>query len=619
MIIVQANKLSKSYLENIIIEDVSFSIKKGDKVALVGLNGSGKTTLLNIISNLDSDFKGNIILNKKSKITYLNQIPNDKDISIYDYCKLSRKKIYFLEKEIRKTESLIERNPENQELMSKYQKLTHEYEYMNGYATNSYIRGILIGLNFDENQFDRNVLSLSGGERTRLALAALLSKESDLILLDEPTNHLDIESILWLEKHINSSNKTFLIASHDREFIDNTCSKIYELSNKKIYTYKGDFENFINERDKRLQLEEKMYNEFKEKVNKEKEKLSVYKSRSSRNSKFAARAKDRQKKLNRLIDDNNIKKPIKDGRNYKFEFNSGLTLSNNVIEVKDVTFGYNKGNLFTSNFKLYRGDALALIGRNGSGKTTLLKIIAGKLKPNSGAINIGRNIKVNYYDQNLYFENLDNNLVEEINYSFPKYSNPEIRNILASFGFKGDFVFNKLNTLSGGERARLSLLKLMLEENSLLLLDEPSNHLDYLSKASLENALISFPATIILVSHDRKILKKVCNKFYYISENNSFMSKNGYIEIENYISNRNKPVKKVKVKRHNQKSKKGKKIDFEKEIIDLENQIQKSELDLTDATIYNDNIKIKNILDDLKQKRIELDELYKKWEEHDNV
>ncbi len=549
MIVFQANKLTKSYLDKKIVDKISFSIKKSEKIALVGLNGSGKTTLLNIISGIDCEYEGIVSLNKKTKVGYLSQIPDNADISIYDYCKMSRKKTYLLEKTLRKTEVLIEKNPESKELMAKYQKLLHEYEYINGYATNSYIRGILIGLNFDESQFSRSILSLSGGERTRLSLAALLSKESELILLDEPTNHLDIESILWLEKHIKSSSSTFLIASHDRTFIDNTCSTIYEISNKKIYSYRGNFENFMSERRKRLELEEKQYSDFQEKINKEKEKLLVYKSRSSKNEKFAARARDRQKKLEKLIKDNSINRPAKNNKDYKFKFNSGPSLSSKVLEVNDVSFAYDSTTLFRADFKLFRGDALALIGRNGSGKTTLLKIIAGKLKPKSGSINMGRNIKVNYYDQNLSFDNLDNNLVEEINYSFPKYSNPEIRNILAAFGFKGEFVFNKLKTLSGGERARLSLLKLMLEENSLLLLDEPSNHLDYISKTALENALISFPATIILVSHDRAILKKVCDKFYYIGKDHSFMAKNGYPEIENYLSDSNKPIEKPKLKK----------------------------------------------------------------------
>lgn len=620
MIYLQTESICKSFLGKKVLKNINFKIKKSQKIALVGINGSGKTTLLNIISKKISPDSGRIHYLKDIKIGILEQIYKNNEYSIYEYARKSRPLSFNLEKKLRSLEVEISSDPNNNNLLNKYQNTINKYEDINGYAAESIIKGILIGLGFSELDFNKKISTLSGGERTRLELAFLLSKENDLIILDEPTNHLDMKALIWLEKYISNSNLSYIIVSHDRMFIDNSCNSIYDIHAGRGYQYNTNYTSFLEEKKKLIQSEKSSDIRLKNQLKSEEEKLRTFKQRALINSKFASRARDREKKIEKLKKDKEDNISTHDYKAMNLKFKNSITSPEDIIDLIDISKSFGKTNLFNNiSISVKKGDILAIVGDNGTGKTTLLKIITEDIMPDTGLVNYGRNIKISYYDQKLIFENENNNLIDEINNCFSHLDNRMIRNLLAQYLFTGDDAFKRISDLSGGEKARLSLLKLMLKKSNLLILDEPTNHLDYLGKQALEEALLNYEGTIILVSHDRYLLKKLANSFLFLGKEPLYIRDDYSIFEKYYIDSNNVSIKKNTKNKKNLINKKNKtKINYEEKILKYEEKLEKVNNKLLVESNNNDYEKLLNLTNQINDIELRINELYIKWEEESN-
>lgn len=611
--LLQTNHIKKSFLLEEVLKDINFEINEKEKIGLIGRNGEGKSTLFKILTGQLEPDDGQVFYAKGLRIGYLKQM-TEKDLShqsIYSYCLESFADILRLEEKIHETSDALEKDPHNEELLFELARLQERFHDENGYATESFIRGILIGLGFSEEDQLKPLSVLSGGERTRVELAKTLVKEVDLLLLDEPTNHLDIKTITWLESFIQSYPGACIIITHDREFLDNTVSKIYELEQGLGNWYSGNYSMYLEEKKIRYDLLQKEYEIALQRREAEEEKLRVFRERSHRNEIFAKRARDREKKLERM------EMPVKPlWLDHSIRLNLGIhrRSGDDVLEVIDLEKSLGGKNLFKDlNFKVYRQQVLGIIGPNGVGKSTLLRILADDLLPDAGRYKYGSGVRFSYYNQNLEELHDEYDLTEEMNNSFPTLDIPKIRNLLALFLFQGDDVFKKIKVLSGGEKARLSLLKLMLKDNNLLLLDEPTNHLDLPSKETLEEALEQYEGTIILVSHDRFFLNKLCT---HILE----MKVDGYeYHVGNYRSIQEKEqVKPREKKEKRNRPKREKKIDvakLEAEIHALEQELQEVELAIYEPEIYNDTKQLKEYMNKKEALSQSIDALYGTWEE----
>lgn len=614
--LLQTNHIKKSFLLEDVLVDVNFEIKDKEKIGLIGRNGEGKSTLLKIITGELSADEGQVFYARGKTIGYLKQM-TEKDLShqsVYSYCLESFSDILRLEEKIHETSHALEQNPESEELLYELARLQERFHDENGYATESYIRGILKGLGFSDDEQQKPLSVLSGGERTRVELAKTLVKEVDLLLLDEPTNHLDIGAITWLESFISNYPGACIITTHDREFLDNTVEKIFELEQGLGQWYSGNYSKYLEEKRIRYEL---LYKEFElasARREAEEEKLRVFKERSHRNEIFAKRARDREKKLERM---EMPVKPLWLDHSIRLNFGIHRRSGDDVLQVIDLQKSLGDKRLFSElSFKVYRQQVLGIIGPNGVGKSTLLQILADHLLPDEGRIKYGSGVNFSYYNQNLEELSDEADLTEEINDSFPSLDIPTIRNLLALFLFQGDDVFKKVKVLSGGERARLSLLKLMLRDNNLLLLDEPTNHLDLPSKETLEESLLQYEGTIILVSHDRFFLNKLCTHILEIREDGHRYVEGNYREFLATTTEIKKPKRQKKKRSSRPKGTKAEDPSaLEREIHQLEGELEKIELAIYDPTIYNDS---HSLNEHMKQKETlaqEIDELYERWDQ----
>ncbi len=608
MIRLQLESITKYFGDKLILDNISLSANDGEKIGIIGNNGAGKSTILNIISGaIDAD-KGKIHLSKNISVGYQKQIEKNTNLSIFDYCLETYSDIFELEDKIKKLNEMIALDHENEILYKKLEQLNLEFENKNGYEVWSRIRGILFGLDFKEEDFDRKVNSLSGGELTKLSIAKLLSRDYDILLLDEPTNHLEIEAIKWLSNHLKSYKGTIIFVTHDRFFLDTISNVIIEISNAKLTKYYGNYEDYKKKKKEldNTRLEE--YNKYIEKLKKEKQILLEFKQRSKMNDKFAARARDREKKIEKI---EVVDKPLFYQDKMRVSFKTTKRSGDDVLELKNITKSYDKNILENINLKVYSGDRIAIIGGNGSGKSTLLKII-NSLISYEGEVKYGTNVIPAYYDQHQKDLNDSFNLVEQINDKFPKYNHSTIRDMLANFLFKEDDVFKKIASLSGGERARLALFKLSLEDNNLLILDEPTNHLDISSTEVLEEALSNYDGTIIFVSHDRYFINSLATKILKIQDKKISVSDGNYDDFINKKSKRKKDKKKYVNKRE-----KPKKImtaeHLEEMIHSAEEEYEKITLELNKEEVYSDEQKLKNCL--YKQEKLGkyIEELYNEW------
>lgn len=623
MNLIQFNNVYKQYTGEYILKNVSFSINDGDKIGMIGLNGAGKSSIIKIIlgqENHDGSIenvneKGNVFVNPNMKIGYLSQIHKfDSDNnSVYEelFNVFLEQRNILSEIEKISLRMAIEENVDD--LMEQYNKLNEKYEAMDGYNMEYKIKQVMQGLELNDFK-ESQIKSLSGGEKTRVTLAKLLLEEPDLLILDEPTNHLDILSIDWLEEYLKKYSKSFLLVSHDRIFLDSVCNKIYELERGKVEQYNGNFSDFVIQKELILKGEIKRFEKESEKIKKMEEYITRFKAGIK-----AKQARGRQKILDRL---NRMDDPVFNPNRMKLKFDISSSSADRVLSVKNLSKSFDgKKVLNNISFDMYKGDKVGIIGKNGIGKSTLLKILMGIKNQDNGEFKFGERVKLGYYDQD--HQNLfpENNILQEINTSL-NYTEEYLRSKAASFLFVGDDVLKPVSKLSGGEKVRLSLLKLSEQKGNLLLLDEPTNHLDIYSIEVLEDALIDYEGSLLLVSHNRHFINSVCNKIYYLSEDGLEEFKGNFDEYKIKISEKELDNNKNKEESDYFKRKEEKKLEssrkkelekIEKNIEEIGIRIKKLNLNMDEAGKKNDlglMLEIQKELDDLK---ILEDELLEKW------
>lgn len=509
--ILACHGISKSFGENVIIENGSFHIEDYEKVALVGTNGAGKSTLLKlIVGEIPSD-SGDVILTKGKTLGYLAQHQEmQSGNTIYDEVKLAKANLIEMENQIRRIE-LEMKHLEGEELASRlesYNRLTAAFERADGYAYESELTGVLKGLGFEESDFSKKVDTLSGGQKTRVSLGKLLLTKPDILLLDEPTNHLDLNSVSWLETYLLNYRGAVLIVSHDRYFLNRVVTKVLEIESGKLMSFLGNYTDYAA---KKQQLREARLKEY---MNQQQEirhqEAVIEKLRSFNREKSIRRAESREKMLEKM---NVLDKPTVQNTEFRIKLEPSKTSGQDVLSVQHLSKSFPGQDLFSDvSFEIKRGEHVALIGDNGTGKTTLLKILNQVADADSGSFTFGTNVEIGYYDQEHHVLHMDKTIFDEISDDYPSLTNTRIRNILAAFLFTGDDVFKRIGDLSGGERGRVSLAKLMLSEANFLILDEPTNHLDIVSKEILEKALNDYTGTVLYVSHDRYFINQTATR-----------------------------------------------------------------------------------------------------------
>jgi len=508
--VLACNNISKAFGTTQILEKVSFHINDREKAAIVGINGAGKSTLLKIIiGELNAD-EGDVILSKGSTIGYLAQHQDlSSDNTIYDEMLTVKQDIIDLYNNMRTLEKEMKHasGESLEKMLSSYTRLTHEFELQNGYAYQSEVTGILKGLGFTEDEFDKKVDTLSGGQKTRISLGKLLLSSPDLILLDEPTNHLDLISIAWLETYLVNYKGAVVVVAHDRYFLDKVVTKVVELDNTRCQSFNGNYSDYAHKKAAQREILMKQYFNQQQEIKHQEEVIA--KLRSFNREKSIRRAESREKMLNKI---ERLERPT-DHRDMNFSIEPRVVSGNDVLNVDSLSKSYGNLNLFNDlSFEIKRGEKVAIIGNNGTGKTTILKIICQRVAADSGEIKLGSKVHMGYYDQEQQDFDLDKTLFDEIQDAYPNMNNTEVRNILAAFLFTEDDVFKRIKDLSGGERGRMSLAKLMLSEANLLILDEPTNHLDITSKEILENVINNYSGTVLYVSHDRYFINKTATR-----------------------------------------------------------------------------------------------------------
>ena len=509
--ILSCQNVEKAFLEKQVIKNCSFHIEEHEKAAIVGINGAGKTTLLRIlVGELEAD-AGSVTFAKDATFGYLSQnAAVNTENTIYGGLLSVKKHLLELEEQIRTVELLMNsaQGSELEAMMEKYADLTHAFESENGYAYKSELTGVLKGLGFAQEDFDRPVSTLSGGQKTRVALGRLLLQNPDLIILDEPTNHLDMSSIAWLETYLLNYRGAVLIVSHDRYFLDKIASKIIEIDHTKVTVFSGNYSAYASKKELLRQAEWKAYANQQEEIRHQQEVIA--KLKSFNREKSIKRAESREKMLSKI---EVLDKPSEVRSDMKMELHPRILSGNDVLTAEHLAKSFGKETLFSDLcFSIKRGEHVAIIGDNGTGKTTLLKIINGLLKADAGTFRLGSRVQEGYYDQEHHVLHPEKTLFEELSDAYPSLNNTEIRNTLAAFLFTGEDVFKRVKDLSGGERGRLSLAKLMLSESNFLILDEPTNHLDIASKEILEDALNSYSGTVLYVSHDRYFINRTAHR-----------------------------------------------------------------------------------------------------------
>ncbi|WP_195477545.1 ribosomal protection-like ABC-F family protein [Ruminococcus sp. D55t1_190419_H1] len=509
--ILSCQSICKSFGEKVILQDASFHIEEREKAALIGNNGAGKTTLLRIIMEEISADSGQVVIAKDKKIGYLAQY---QDIhghhTIYEELMTTKQYILDMEDKIRSLEQEMKyvAGDKLESLMNSYTRLTHQFELENGYAYKSEIVGVLKGLGFEEEDYGKQIENLSGGQKTRVALGKLLISKPDILLLDEPTNHLDMESIAWLETYLLNYPGAVFIVSHDRYFLDKVVTKIVEIEAAQMRMYEGNYSAYAL---KKAQLRDAQYKAY---LNQQREikhqEAVITKLRSFNREKSIKRAESRVKMLDKI---QRIEKPIEIDNQMRISLEPRLISGNDVLTVEGLSKAFPGQTLFTDiNFEIKRGERVALIGNNGTGKTTILKILNGIVDADAGRFALGSKVQIGYYDQEHHVLHMEKTIFQEISDTYPTLTETEIRNMLAAFLFTGDDVFKLISSLSGGERGRVSLAKLMLSEANFLILDEPTNHLDIASKEILEEALNSYTGTVLYVSHDRYFINQTATR-----------------------------------------------------------------------------------------------------------
>lgn len=515
--ILSVSNISKAFIEVPVLKGVSFHIEDNEKAAIVGINGAGKSTLLKIITGeLEAD-DGVIALSKDRSMGYLAQNQNvSGNLSIYKELESCLNELLDMEKKLRFMEAQMNELSGDtlEQLLSGYTELSHRFDLFGGYTYKSEINGILKGLGFEENEFDKEVSSLSGGQKTRVALGKLLLRKPDLIILDEPTNHLDISSIEWLETYLRNYKGAVLIVSHDRYFLDRMIEKVIELDHHIATVFQGNYTDYIAKKEILVRAREAAYENQQAQI--AHQKAVIDKLKSFNREKSIKRAESREKMLDKI---ELVEKPTSDSADMKLTLTPSVVSGNDVLSVDNLSKSFDDILLFINqSFEIKRGEHVAIIGNNGTGKTTLLKILNQMECASAGTFRLGTNVEIGYYDQEHHVLSDDKTLFDEISDAYPDLSNTTIRSTLAAFLFTGDDVFKKIRDLSGGEKGRMSLAKLMLSKANFLILDEPTNHLDIISKEILENAIRAYTGTVLYVSHDRYFVNKTATRILELDQ-----------------------------------------------------------------------------------------------------
>ena len=627
MAVLQLNSINKVFAGEFLLEDITFSVDEKDRIGLVGLNGCGKTTLLKIIleeenhdENLKTMKRGDIVKKRGMKIGYLSQhfdLKNNNTIfeemmEIFSHLKEIKKEI----DELNGSLSWFE-GEELEKKLERLAELNSRYEHEDGYNSEYKIKQILNGLGFTEEENTQKIEGLSGGQKSRVALAKLLIESPELLILDEPTNHLDINAIEWLEKFLKNYNKAFILVSHDRYFLDNVTNRIFEIENKILKSYTGNFSLYIEQKELQLKSDLRAYEKEQEKVVKMEEFIRRYKAGVK-----CRQARGREKILNRMeLMDN----PVVGRKDMKIKFETTRNSSDKVVELKNICKKFeNKDILKDINCKIYRGQRIGIIGKNGTGKSTLLKIISRKLEYEFGEIIEGTKIDLGYYDQHHLDLNIENTIFEELVSNF-KLLDEEARSLAGSFLFTEEEVFKKIKNLSGGERARVSLMKLMLSKPNFLILDEPTNHLDIYSREVLEESLEEYDGTMVVVSHDRHFLENLVDIFYEIKDGKLSIFNGDYdsYKQKDIIKNGENVVEKVEntISYEEQKKIKNRINSLEKKILEFEKKIEQKENEklefekkYEDAGKKNMYGEIINAQENLEKCDLEILNLMEEWE-----
>lgn len=559
MIVLSASNLTKVYGTDVILEGADFHVNNGDRIGLVGRNGAGKTTLLNMITGELTPDDGQVFVPADLKIGYLKQRDNFKsDDTVIEAINRIFEPLQKLEEEIARAADMIAQNPHDESLINRLDQLNQRYERQGGYTYKSEVTGILNSMAFNEDFYDKKIDTLSGGERTRLALAALLLEKPDVLILDEPTNHLDIGMLKWLEQYLASYKGSIIIVSHDRYFLDRCTSRIFEIEHHKLKAYDGNYSAFAEKKRQLREAELRAYSNQQREIARQEAMIRRMKERGT--EKLAKRAQSREKRLEHVqkLDAPKIQEgKIKISFNQDFQSGSDVITADNLS--KSFGFGKDRRLLFENvNMDIKRGEKICIVGPNGVGKTTLLKIILQELQPDEGRLKIGHNVTFGYYDQGQQLLNPSNTVLGEMKETYRMYTDTQMRSLLGRFLFKNDDVFLKVQDLSGGEKARLALLKLMLGGANTLLLDEPTNHMDIESKEVFEEALSEFPGTAIVISHDRYFLQKIPDRILELTSEGitEYLGKyDYYVEKKEQISSGKKYLAEMSGSKSDEKSK----------------------------------------------------------------
>lgn len=540
MIVLSASDLTKTYGTDVIIKGADFHINGGDRVGLVGRNGAGKTTLLNMLTGELRPDGGRIYMPAGLRMGYLRQRDNfGGDMTVMEAVESIFEPLRRLEEQIASAADMVAQTPEDRALLLRLDSLQQEYEMRGGYTYKSEMTGILSSMAFGPEYYDKKIETLSGGERTRLALAALLLEKPDLLILDEPTNHLDIGMLKWLEQYLSSYRGSMIIVSHDRYFLNRTVNRIFEIEHHRLRTYDGNYDEYLEKKRQQSEAEMRAYENQQREISRQEAMIRAMKERGTEH--LAKRARSREKRLDMI---ERIEKPKSAEDSMKIRFEQDFQSGSDVIMAEDLSKSFGEGKnrrkLFDHvSLDIKRGEKICIVGQNGIGKTTLLKIIMNEIRPDSGRIRAGHNVTFGYYDQGQMLLDPSNTVLEEMKNTYRLYTDTKMRSILGRFLFKGDDVFLKVRDLSGGEKARLSLLKMMLGGANTLILDEPTNHMDIESKEVFEEALAEFPGTAVIVSHDRYFLQKIPDRILeltpdgmveYLGKYDYYMEKKDRIE-----------------------------------------------------------------------------------------
>lgn len=633
MILLQINKLEKSYDGEVIFSDVDFEVKTGERIAIVGRNGAGKTTLMKIIAGVESYDEGNISKGKQVTMGYLTQqMTLDSNDTVMNEMKKPFKDVINIEDKMKTLTDWLSIHADEydqdlyKEKLSQYEALSNQYELMDGYNYESKIKTVLTGLDFKESDFDRQIQSFSGGQKTRLSMAQMLLSEPDLLLLDEPTNHLDMETTEWLENYLTHFKGAIVIISHDRYFLDKIVNQVYDVALGSVKKYVGNYSKFLKERDAHY---EKVMAEY-ERQQSEIKKLETFVEKNITRASTSGMAKSRRKVLERM---ERIEMPRLDAKSAQINFEIIRATVEDVLKVQNLDIGYSKSITPTINLEVKRHDRIAIIGPNGIGKSTLIKTIAQKIPALGGNIVYGSNIQIGYYDQKQAEFTSNMTILDYVWNQYAHMLEKDIRTILGRFLFTQEEVKKVINDLSGGEKARLQLALLMLEKNNVLILDEPTNHLDIDSKEMLEQALQNFEGTLLFVSHDRYFINELANNIFHITQNGNELFRGDYqyylekLEQREAISRyEQEDIKSTETPKDdqyyaNQKQLKKEKRKLERQLEEIENNISTYEKQISD---YEHQLTLPEIFNDIEKSneinnlRVEaerlLEENMEKWE-----